>query len=75
MPKPSMNKSGTQGDSGYTPKGPTSKEGAYGYSARRMGGATTANVQQWNGYSSEPTRDGSIKGGRGMSKSGQGSDY
>jgi len=63
-----------QGDSGYTPKS-NSKEGAYKYSARRKDGAETAHVQSWNGYRSDPERDGSIKGGRGMKKSGSGSDY
>ena len=64
-----------QGDSGYTPKGPNSKTGAYAQSTRRQGPATTNHVQSWNGHSEGPTRDGAIRNGRGMDKSESGSDY
>jgi len=75
MPKMTKKSGGTQGESGYTPTGPTGSKGAYGYSARTMGGASTPHMQDWNSYRSAPERDGSIKGGRGMKKSGNGSDY
>ena len=64
-----------QGDSYYRPTGPTGQKGPYKYSARSMGGAQTSHVQEWNGYKPAPERDGSIKNGRGMSESSDGSDY
>lgn len=77
MPKPNKRKGGVQGESGMTPAGVNTKQGAYGYSARYMGGANTPNAQGWNSYDGERSQRGGSIGDkhRGTRMSGDGSDY
>ncbi len=64
-----------QGESGKKPAMVGSKQGAYAHSANSMGGASTPNMQAWNGYdASRNQRDGSIGSGGKDTKRG-GGDY
>lgn len=60
---------GQQGESISKPAMVGSNGGAYASSANTMGGASSPNEQEWNGYRMPKSRDASVK------KSGGNSDY
>lgn len=71
MPK-GMGYRGGQAESGVTPESMDSDQGAYGYSARRMGQATTPNMQSWNGNGRGPERGAQVSGPNSVHRSGGG---
>ena len=65
-----------QGESGMAPKGPGTKDGVYATSHRRMGDATTENIQGWNSYAcTDKAKDTAAIKGSGKMKPSGGGDY
>lgn len=67
---------GRQGGSGKVPESMNSDSGAYAYSSRRMGPASTPNIQSTNANHGGPKRAAEVKGGDGGGgNGGGGGDY